>query len=206
MSRRENEDLVARWLMRPLCRKYAAAILRRISVPICEVLAAPVSVCWALGYVQGGGSEVLGAWMAADRASVLSSDVIADLKLRGVDRVEVVGLDAAKSEAVAQEKNDEAWGETPLSLQVCPADDPSTLLALGAPARRALFAAADLVADIQLSLDAALARKGAFINRDQAMSFIAEFLFRAQQTSCDRPVVKPSRCVANTQAALAAWH
>ncbi|NCT81629.1 MAG: hypothetical protein GXC94_00640 [Comamonadaceae bacterium] len=73
------------WLERPLCRRYATVVFCRGCIPWNS--AAPDSsrsIWWALGTLNDGGSEFLGAWKSVDENAGLPPDVFGQLRERGV--------------------------------------------------------------------------------------------------------------------------
>lgn len=69
----------ARWLSRPLCRRYAAGFFSHAPVTVTHGGAPEMRLIhWAIGSLQDGESEILGAWF---EQAVMADD----LKARGVE-------------------------------------------------------------------------------------------------------------------------
>ncbi|MFG6432876.1 transposase [Pelomonas parva] len=74
------------WLSRPLCRRYIAAVFS--STDQLRLIAnadGPQVICWALGSLINGESEVLGAWLSKDGTFSPRSSVFGELKARGAE-------------------------------------------------------------------------------------------------------------------------
>lgn len=73
------------WLERPLCRRYATVVFCRGGITwggAAQDSTRPI--WWALGTLNDGGTEFLGAWKSVDEISGLPPDVFGQLRERGV--------------------------------------------------------------------------------------------------------------------------
>jgi transposase-like protein len=83
--RYDADSFAASWTRRPLCRRYATAVIRRsLFVPDSAVHGSSPSIWWALGTLNDGGTEFLGAWINLNEYSGLPPDVFGQLCERGV--------------------------------------------------------------------------------------------------------------------------
>ncbi|MFG6417263.1 transposase [Roseateles sp. DC23W] len=72
------------WVSRPLCRRYAYVVFRASKVKLRTAIEENGPTWWALGTLNDGGSEFLGAWKNADGNAGLPPDVFGQLCERGV--------------------------------------------------------------------------------------------------------------------------
>ncbi len=76
---------VAKWLRRPLCRRYAVIVFNTISgIKVRTEAGSSRTICWALGSLVNGDSEILGVWVGEPQSTTPSA-VIDDLRNRGVE-------------------------------------------------------------------------------------------------------------------------
>ncbi|HEY1132497.1 MAG TPA: hypothetical protein VGF12_24030 [Roseateles sp.] len=73
-----------RWLSLPRCRRYAVVAFSTLSKLPLRTQARHGTICWALGSLITGESELLGAWRLNAEAA-LPTTVFGDLHLRGVE-------------------------------------------------------------------------------------------------------------------------
>jgi hypothetical protein len=87
------------WADRPLCRRYAAVVMDRLTVEpppyegggACEYF-------WALGALKGGQTEVLGWWRHSPEAPSDWPTIAAALATRGVEDIQVLVDDSGLSD------------------------------------------------------------------------------------------------------------
>lgn len=72
------------WVSRPLCRRYAYVVFRASKVKLRTGSEECATTWWALGTLNEGGTEFLGAWKSVDENSGLSPGVFGQLCERGV--------------------------------------------------------------------------------------------------------------------------
>ena len=170
------------WLNRPLCRRYFAGIFCRTAIPVSGLPDALGSIVWALGFVQDGEFEVLGAWIEGASSS-LSTEVVADLNRRGVMRVRFaigarlpgLGLSLRAELLCARE-----LGSTSSSLaDDAGADQPRSRLS--GPLRRVLASGEQVALAMQARLARAIARHGPLVDPAAGLDFVARVLRRAER-------------------------
>lgn len=85
MRNRDPSVRRERWLSHPLCRRYAAVVFSTIARLSPQGDASESrTICWALGCLAKGESEILGVW-SLDGLSAMPAVVFADLHNRGVE-------------------------------------------------------------------------------------------------------------------------
>ena len=87
-------------MTRPLCRSYLLILIQTLSAPSNEKgRACDRTMAWALGVVADGKYESLGAWLSESDDADTRVAILADLRLRGVEKIRYVvgpgGSDAA---------------------------------------------------------------------------------------------------------------
>ncbi len=89
----------ARWLSRPLCRRYRVGIFDVTLVALAGSDGArKQTIHWALGCLRSGEWELLGAW-------VRSETVFVDLQIRGIEGIQcLVGHDRSNFGATTAEQ------------------------------------------------------------------------------------------------------
>lgn len=81
----ERNTRRGRWLRHPLCRRYAAVVFSTIAGLSPQGDASKSrTICWALGCLVKGESEILGVW-SLEGLSAMPAVVFADLHNRGVE-------------------------------------------------------------------------------------------------------------------------
>jgi putative transposase len=95
MNKRCAGDQRELWLSRPLCRHFVGGFFSTAIVLVRSLDGVQEqAVHWAFGCLLDGDCELLGAWARVGKGSVLPADVVADLEVRGVERIRfVVGSD-----------------------------------------------------------------------------------------------------------------
>ncbi|XHS77104.1 hypothetical protein ACFJGW_15425 [Burkholderiaceae bacterium UC74_6] len=179
MSKREDQDSIARWLMRPLCRSYAAVTVRNTRVRRAGFRGAlDEHIQWGLGSVPGGEFEVLGAWTERGRGATVSPILLLDLEERGVRSIGALiggAADAADQPVSAGAMN----GVAVIAAQGLALRESKALNGRRTATRRAAFALDELAEDLNRRLRAAVNRRGVFVDDGEALSFVAAFLQRA---------------------------
>jgi len=98
------EDQAQRWLERPLCRRFATVVFcRNVSRWTGAAPASSQAVWWALGTLNDGEAEVLGAWKEVDEKAALLSEVFGQLHERGVVSIRFCVGNIGSTETVFRE-------------------------------------------------------------------------------------------------------
>jgi putative transposase len=98
--KQSDSNEIKEWLERPLCRRYGAAVFSCTGPFTPSVIAGqPQAICWALGSLINGESEVLGAWLDQDATTAAMPSVFGELQARGAEFIRFGVGDLAGAEA-----------------------------------------------------------------------------------------------------------
>lgn len=166
-----NEDSQARWLTRPLCRRYVVSVFESATVQCRDGGAVRrLEVEWAFGWLSDGECEPLGVWIKSEPERDYEAALTADLKRRGVEWLwAVIGCKHEHLVAAFMSRTPRTSVERILAQ------------AQGASERRGLPFPTLITEQIRESVNRAVRRHGAFDSHATALDFIAIALQRAER-------------------------
>jgi hypothetical protein len=164
------------WHSFPLCRRYRLVCLERLTVrAVQKGVASDRTLCWAFGMLADGEYEVLGVWPELLSCRSSWQQVFADLKARGVERIQFV----SSSESAPFRS---VLGTAYPGVKVLPpVSRLETVSALPSRYRNFIRASADAVRLIQRGTIRMAHRHGCISSLANAPAFVANALKRAEQ-------------------------
>jgi len=166
-------------LPRPLCAKYLLVLLEDLWTT--EGRASCLrrrTLRWGLGVSSAGEQEFLGVWRTPEATGTEWHAIAGDLKIRGVDSIQVAtGSDATGIEAAIRVYYPRAVVLTEQDIQAPPVDDDiSGCPPVGARQRRILASASDRMRGARLGMQRAWDRYKKPKDSDSASTFVASYI------------------------------
>ena len=170
-------------LPRPLCTKYLLVLLEDLWTT--EGRASCLrrrALRWGLGVSSAGEQEFLGVWRTPEAAGTEWHAIAGDLKIRGVESIQVAtGTDATGIEAAIRVYYPRAVVLTEQDIQAPPVDDDiSGCPPVGARQRLILASASDMLRWARLGVQRAWDRCEKPKNWEAASIFVASYIDKAR--------------------------